>query len=121
MNAQIIRQGGKPAFVVIPIQEWRRIEATLEDRIDSAVVRTFLENPSETFPDSVVKAILDDVHTVKVLREYRGMTQSQLADASGTSARYISQLERGIRRASRKLLVKLARALRVEPGLLDQS
>ena len=35
MSRQIITQGGKPAFVVIPIEEWRRIEATLEDRLDT--------------------------------------------------------------------------------------
>jgi hypothetical protein len=28
MNKQIIKKGGKAAFVVIPIEEWRRIEAT---------------------------------------------------------------------------------------------
>ena len=58
MSRQIITQGGKPAFVVIPIEEWRRIEATLEDRADVASVRAFLKNPTETFPDAVMSAIL---------------------------------------------------------------
>jgi PHD/YefM family antitoxin component YafN of YafNO toxin-antitoxin module len=44
MNKQIIKKGGKPAFVVIPIEEWRRIEATLEERADTAAVRAFLRN-----------------------------------------------------------------------------
>ena len=30
MSKQIIKQGGKAAFVVIPIEEWRRIETMLE-------------------------------------------------------------------------------------------
>jgi DNA-binding XRE family transcriptional regulator len=120
MRRQIINQGGKPAFVVIPIEEWRRIEATLEDRADAAAVRAFLKRPTETFPDSVVAAILDGAHPLKALREHRGMTQSALAKASSTSAVYISQIERGERRAGRKLRVRLGKALRVEPALLDR-
>ncbi len=118
MSRQIISQGGKPAFVVIPIEEWRRIEATLEDRADAASVRAFLKNPGETFPDSVVAAILNGAHPLKALREHRGMTQAALAKASGTSSVYISQIERGSRSAGRQLRAKLGKALRVEPDLL---
>ena len=85
MNKQIIKKGGKPAFVVIPIEEWRRIEATLEDRADTVAVRAFLKNPTETFPDSVVAAILEGTHPVKAMREHRGMTQAKLAQAGGTT------------------------------------
>jgi DNA-binding XRE family transcriptional regulator len=121
MSRQIITQGGKPAFVVIPIEEWRRIEATLEDRLDASAVRAFLKNPTETFPDPVVAAILDGAHPLKALREHRGLTQADLAKACATSAVYISQIERGGRRAGRKLLAKLGKALRVEAGLLMQA
>jgi ribosome-binding protein aMBF1 (putative translation factor) len=120
MSRQIITQGGKPAFVVIPIEEWRRIEATLEDRTDAAAVRTFLKNPTETFPDDVVAAILNGTSPLKTLREHRGLTQAGLAKASATSAVYISQIERGERRAGRKLLAKLGKALQVEAGMLEQ-
>jgi DNA-binding XRE family transcriptional regulator len=120
MSRQIITQGGKPAFVVIPIDEWRRIEATLEDRADAVAVRAFLNDPTETFPDAVVSAILSGTSPLKVLREHRGLTQAGLAKASATSAVYISQIERGERRAGRKLLAKLGKALHVEAGLLEQ-
>jgi DNA-binding XRE family transcriptional regulator len=119
MNRQIIKKGGKPAFVVIPIEEWRRIEATLEDRADTAAVRAFLSNPAETFPDAVVATILEGTHPVKAMREHRGLTQVELARASGTSSVYISQIERGKRRSARKLLAKLARALGVASDLLE--
>jgi DNA-binding XRE family transcriptional regulator len=119
MSRQIITQGGRPAFVVIPIDEWRRIESTLEDRADAAAVRAFQNSRSETFPDSVVAAILDGCHPIKAFREHRGMTQAQLASAAGTSAVYVSQLERGERRAGRKLRAKLGRALEVDIDLLE--
>lgn len=120
MSKQVITRNGKPAFVVIPIEEWHRIEATLEDRADAASVRAFLNDPTETFPDSVVAAILDGVHPLKALREHRGMTQAKLAKIAGTSSVYISQIERGRRRAGRKLRAKLAKALHVEPDLLER-
>lgn len=120
MSRQIITQGGKPAFVVIPIEEWRRIEATLEDREDAAAVRAFLQNPTETFPEAVVAAILDGTHPLKALREHRGLTQAALAKASRTSAVYLSQIERGGRQAGRALLAKLGKALDVDPALLDR-
>ena len=118
MSRQIITRNGKPAFVVVPIEEWRRIEATLEDRADDAAVRAFLKSPAETFPDAVVAAILDGVHPVRALRDHRGMTQFALAKAARTSAVYLSQIERRRRRAGRKLRARLGKALGVEPNLL---
>jgi DNA-binding XRE family transcriptional regulator len=120
MTRQIITQAGKPAFVVIPIDEWRRIESALEDRLDAAAIRSFLQAPSETIPDSVLAAILDGSHPIKAFREHRGMTQAALAQAAGTSSVYLSQIERQGRRAGRKLLARLATALRVPPELLEQ-
>jgi DNA-binding XRE family transcriptional regulator len=118
MTRQIITQGGKPAFVVIPIDEWRRIESTLEDRVDAAAVSAFLKSPSETFPDAVVAAILGGAHPIKAFRDHRGLTQAKLAKAAGTSTVYVSQLERSERRAGRKLQAKLGKALNVDPDLL---
>ena len=84
-------------------------------------MRAFLKNPTEAFPDSVMAAILDGAHPLKALREHRGLTQADLAKACATNAVYISQIERGGRRAGRKLLAKLGKALRVEAGLLMQA
>jgi DNA-binding XRE family transcriptional regulator len=120
MKRQIISQNGKPAFVVIPIDEWRRIESTLEDRTDTAAVRAFRKNPTETYPDSVVEAILEGTHPIKVFREHRRMTQAQLATKVGSSAVYISQLERGNRRAGRKLRNRIGAALEVDADLLER-
>ncbi|WP_119421590.1 type II toxin-antitoxin system prevent-host-death family antitoxin [Desertibaculum subflavum] len=120
MSRQIITQNGKPAFVVVPIDEWQRIERILEDRADAAAVREYWANPSqEALPEEVVRALaVDRTNPVKVLREYRGLTQAALARQIGTSPVYLSQIERGARAAGRKLLGKLAAALRVDIELL---
>ena len=46
MKRQIISQDGKPAFVVIPIDQWRQIESTLEDRGELSFVRSALRTLS---------------------------------------------------------------------------
>lgn len=120
MKRQFISQDGKPAFVVIPIDEWRQIESNLKDRGDAAAVRAFLKSPTETFPDAVVGSILDGAHPIKAFREHRGMTQAQLAAKVGTTSVYISQIERGNRRAGRKLRGKIGIALGVEAAVLER-
>ena len=115
---QIITKNGRPVAVVVPIAEWQRIEAALEDRADAAAVLAYLDQPGEVFPDAVLAAILDGAPPIKALREHRGLTQVRLARAAGTSAVYISQIERGEREAGRALVRKLAKALKVDPELL---
>ncbi len=55
MKRQVITQDGTPAFVVIPIEEWRRIEATLEDRADAASVPAFVKHPTKAFPEDLLE------------------------------------------------------------------
>lgn len=55
---------------------------------------------------------------LKEWREYRNMTQEQLAEAVGMSVSNISQLERGIQGYSQDGLEALAEALKCEPGHL---
>jgi transcriptional regulator with XRE-family HTH domain len=49
---------------------------------------------------------------VREARQKRGLTQEQLAEASGIGPTYISDIERGVRNPSYELLVTLAKALR---------
>lgn len=57
-------------------------------------------------------------NNLQAWREYRRMTQQQLADAVGTTASVISLLEAGERGLSAKWLRKLAPPLGTKPGLL---
>jgi transcriptional regulator with XRE-family HTH domain len=121
VKPQIISRNGKPAFAVIPIEEWNRIQEIIEDRADIAAVRAYRASPGESFPDAVLGALLDGAHPVKVFREHRGLTQAGLAKAVGTSAVYVSQIERGERPAGRRLLPRIAEALRVDIDMLGDT
>lgn len=53
-------------------------------------------------------------HAVRTLRLERGFSQEQLAELSGLSARYISDIERGMRNVGMVNVDRLARALSVD-------
>lgn len=55
---------------------------------------------------------------LRAWREFRGLTQAQLAKIIGTEGSVISLLESGDRAASDKWLRRLAEALEISPGLL---
>lgn len=59
---------------------------------------------------------------LKAWREFRKLTQAELADEVGTNANMIGYLEAGERGLSAKWLRRLADALRITPGyLLDHN
>lgn len=55
---------------------------------------------------------------VRRVREGQGMTQEQLATASGLQATYISDVERGVRNPSWTVVVTLAEGLGTTPARL---
>lgn len=74
--------------------------------------------------DSTLPAdILDQIvarsdHPVKILRKYRGMTQMELAHASGLSRPYLTEIETGKKDGSIAAIKALAAGLGVEAGIL---
>lgn len=53
---------------------------------------------------------------VRALRDELEWTQEDLADAAGMHWTYVGQIERGLRNLSLTNLLKLAVALKVDPG-----
>ncbi len=67
----------------------------LQDIRDYDAVKTAIERgEQEVIPSEVAYAILDGENLIKVWREYRGLTQLQLAEAVGISTPYLSQIEK---------------------------
>jgi DNA-binding XRE family transcriptional regulator len=85
----------------------------LQDIRDYNEAKRAIAAGEELVPGDIVFAILDGENPVKVWREYRGMTQQQLAEAAGISASYLSQIESGKRTDSAEVLVAIAKALRL--------
>lgn len=113
---QIIYDNDRPAFVVVPIEEYLTLNPdaksllTDEEMYDRAVAR----DDGTRIPHEVVKRLAMGDNPVKVYREWRGMLQHDLAKTAGVSVGYISQVERGVRTLSRKMQVEFARILQVD-------
>jgi DNA-binding XRE family transcriptional regulator len=114
MNVQVITKDGQPEWAVIPFAEYQRMREALEMLAD---IRAFDEAKAriaegeELVPSAVTYAILDGANPIRVWREYRGLTQQQLADKAGISKPYLSQLESGKRTGTTEVLHSLAQAL----------
>ncbi len=116
-NIQLIERDGKPEWAVLPYEEYLALleqAEELEDIRDYDAAKAALENGAdELIPAEVVDALIDGENPVKVWREFRGLTQQQLADAAGISKPYLSQIETGKRKGSADVLSALAKALKV--------
>ena len=113
----ITNANGEPEYAVIPWAEYTRLtnpsrpesELTDEELYDRAKAE-----PGEYFPAAVTKRLVAGDNPIKVYREYRGMTQADLARRVTISAMYLSQIETGNRGGSTKVMSALAKALRVD-------
>jgi len=110
---QIIESNGQPAFVVLSIAEWRRIEEILEDAADNAALDEWRSNQTETFPIAVADALIAGESPFRVFRRHRGLSQTDLARSAGISAPYLNQIEAGKRKPSTKVVKVLAGMLNV--------
>jgi DNA-binding XRE family transcriptional regulator len=91
------------------------------DKADAELVRRSLERKEEAIPAVVANRIFAGENPVKAFREWRGMTQEELAKAAGTSAAYLSQIETGVRNAGSAMRRRLGLALRVDASDLASS
>lgn len=101
-NVQIIQQGGKPAFVVIPYDEYMATFGDLEQH---------KANPDNTVPHEVMRYVLREDYTLaRAWREYLGLTQEEVANRMGITQSALAQMETVSkpRKATRQ---KLAKAL----------
>ena len=116
-QVQLIERNGKPEWAVLPYEMHLQLveqAEMLEDIRDYDTAREAIERGEEELvPAEVVYAILDGANPIKAWREYRGLTQQQLAQAVGISSPYLSQLETGKRTGTAEVLAAIARALGV--------
>jgi DNA-binding XRE family transcriptional regulator len=124
MATQIIRgPDGRPAFAVLPWDEYRALAPDAADAAlsDEELFDRAKAEGDETFPTEIADRLIAGDSPIKVFREYRSLSQAALAKAAGVHRMYISQLERGTRAGSTAMLIKLAGALGVElQDLVDQ-
>jgi DNA-binding XRE family transcriptional regulator len=117
-KVQLILKEGQPEYAVLPYDLYTQLvedAEMLQDILDYREAKAQIESgEEELIPAHVTFAILDGENPVKVWREYRGMTQQELADAAGISAAYLSQIETGKRAGKTAVLQSIARAMNLD-------
>lgn len=111
MHPQFIVQKGQPIFAVLPYKEYKDILEKLED---IETIKLSQQDDSERFPFELLQAIANGKNSIKAYREYRELSQVELAKQVGVSKQYISQIETGERVGAAKILKKIAKILRVD-------
>lgn len=113
---QIIFRDGKPQYAVIPWSEYLRLagDDPLAEMSDEDLFDAARASGEDRFPVELVDRLLAGHSPLKVYREYRGLTQKELARKAKITLLYLSQIERGARGGSIKVLGALAKALGVD-------
>lgn len=129
-NVQFIHTPGGDDLAVLPRNEYDRLVALAaeaqEDVAASRIVRNsaralkraLKEGREVVLPKAVADRLAKGDNAVRVIREWRGMIQGELAVAVGISQNYLSEIENGRRKGPAELQKKFARALGVPMDLL---
>lgn len=121
---QFIKGPGGEDFAIIPKAEYERLRrlAADEDIGTARLVgkaRAAVERGGDiVLPKSVVDRLAKGENPIRVLRDWRDVTQLHLAFKTGLSQSYLSDLEHGRRTGSAETLATIAHALDVPLDLL---
>ena len=89
-----------------------------EDALDIAAYRAAKDANEEAFPIELFDKIDAGESPLKVFREHRGLTQTNLAKKAGTSQGMINHIEKGNREGTVSMLKDLANALDIDLDML---
>jgi DNA-binding XRE family transcriptional regulator len=123
-NVQFIRSPGGEEMAVLARTDYEALLARAADedtgtaRIVDRSRKAIADGREVVLPKGVVDRIAAGENRIKVLREWRGLIQGELAAAAGIAQNYLSAIETGARKGRAELLAKIARRLSVPLDLL---
>jgi len=102
-DPQIIKQNGKPLFVVIPWNEYQEL-----------IHKQIAPDESDVwFPNEVVKSNVRGDNLIKAWRDYFKITQVELATKAGMKQSALARLESNSASPRKATLIKLAKAMEI--------
>ena len=114
MNFETVERNSQK-FVLVPIEQYDQLLADLEMLKDIRDFRSAKAVDEKTFPAEVInRLILNEENPIKVYREYRELTQKQLADKVGIQRAFLAEIETGRKSGSIKTLKAIAEGLDVD-------
>lgn len=123
-KVHFIKTDGGEELAILPKAEYERLVNRAEDedvgtaRIVRGAKQAIDAGREIVLPKSVVDRLAAGENPIRVLREWRNMTQMELVVALGITQGYLSDLETGKRKGPFALHEKISRALGVPLDLL---
>ena len=105
---QIIEKEGQPLFVLVPYETYIKSMHKLENDQESTIPHRIIE-----------LTVLENKSPVRAWREYKGLTQKQVAARLKISQSAYSQMEKTNAKLRADTLKKIARVLNIKPDQLD--
>jgi DNA-binding XRE family transcriptional regulator len=113
---KVVRRGKE--FAILPMDGLQKLmdaaEMLADVRAYDAAKGRLARGEDELIPLEITERRLVGESTIKIWREHRGMTQENLAKASGVSRPMIAAIEAGHKRGGIATLKKLAGALKID-------
>jgi DNA-binding XRE family transcriptional regulator len=113
MKTQIIEKKGR-RFAVVPLKDFQQLKHDAQMLDDIRAYDAAKTRKEEAFPAGVAKRLVDGENPIRVFRDYRGLTQEQLAKSAKIARAYLAQLESGKKQGSVSVLKAIATALKLE-------
>lgn len=123
-KVQFIKTAGGEELAVLPRAEFERLTALANDedigvgRIVEKARAAIAAGDDIVLPKAIVDRLAAGDNPLRVLREWRGMMQVELAASLGITQGYLSDVETGKRKGPVALHQKIARELGVPIALL---
>ncbi|MCB1682442.1 MAG: helix-turn-helix transcriptional regulator [Rhodospirillales bacterium] len=103
MKYDLLHIQGKP-YVLVPLHDYRVLTH---------------EHPKSDLPDEILDRLMARQESpLKIIRKYRGFTQKELAELTGISRPYLTEIETGKKDGSIRAMKTLADVLNVDLSLL---
>ena len=125
-KVQIITSPSGEQMVVLSKEEFDLMAANQFDE-DAETLRIYRESMAAiergediALPEAVWDRLEARESPVRVLREFRSMTQKELAEAASISQSYLSEIERGAREGTLSTIKAIAKALAVPLTVLTE-
>ena len=111
MSVQFIEHNGQRQYAIVPIDIYQSLLEKSEDMDDKKAFEVAKQDDDELIPAEIVNRLLEGENKLKVWREYRQLTQTDLADKCGIAQSTIAQIEGGKRIGKINILKKIADVL----------
>jgi DNA-binding XRE family transcriptional regulator len=113
MKTEIIEKRGR-RFAVVPLKDFEQLKHDAEMLDDIRAYDAAKTRKEEAFPSEIADRLVAGENPIRVFREYRGLTQAQLAKAAKIARPYLAEIETGKKEGSVSVLRAIAAALKLE-------